>query len=271
MNNDPFGISEVSGFYGPGIWAGWVIVTISSWRALIRQLNPELNGFARLQLLYTNVAAIDLFRQMNSDNPSFGPLTAAITTCYWGLFGVLVLLLRYPRARPTVWLVLFGLILPCSALVSFLQFAYNVVGTPAAGFLDLIFPWENSSRIMSGLYILLVVGALFSLLGAYNECVELTGTNESFATKLEDFVLTGGTMVLMTMSMVSIGLYTVMFVLLHTWADIPSCTLMKPCTDQSMRDWKQVSVFIYALIVCIYEIGPSLIRRGRKSFGFGHD
>jgi hypothetical protein len=271
VDNDPFGISKISGFYGPGIWASWFLITLSSWRAFTRQLNPELNGFARVQLIYTNVAAIDLFRQINSDNPSFGPLAAAITTCYWGLLCILVLVLRYPGARSTVWVVLFGPILPCSALVSFFRYAYKVSGTPAAGLLDLVFPSENRSRIMSGLYLLLLVGTAISLLAAYNECAKLTQTDESFAAKLKVFVINGGTMVLIMMSMVSVGLCTILFVVLHTWAEIPSCTLIKPCTDQSIREWKQTSVLVYALVVCVYETGSGLVQSVRKAFDGSHE
>jgi hypothetical protein len=270
-NNDPFGISQVSSLYGPGIWLAWILASITSWHAIDHRPKAELNGAARVQLLYTNWAAIDLFLQINSDDPAFGPIAAAVTICYWGVLHSLVLALRNTKAGHVLWVLLLSLILPCSALVSVIRFAYNITGTPKAGFIDVVLPWEHNWRIVGALYLLLVIGAMVSLISAYKECATSTETNEALPAKLMESLFAGGTMVLVSISVVSIALYSAIFVMLHVFATIPSCTLLKPCTEQSTMEWKQASTFLYALVVCAYEVGSDMVWVSRKAFDYARE
>jgi hypothetical protein len=51
---------QISGFYGPGPWAAWIITLAISWINTV-QNNMHFIGYA----LYTNFAAVDLIRQLN--------------------------------------------------------------------------------------------------------------------------------------------------------------------------------------------------------------
>jgi hypothetical protein len=56
--------TQMSGFYGPGAWAAWVITLIASWISLIQSdygHNLHFIGYS----LYTNWAAVDLIRQIS--------------------------------------------------------------------------------------------------------------------------------------------------------------------------------------------------------------
>ncbi|CAN9186137.1 unnamed protein product [Alternaria alternata] len=58
--------SQISGFYGPGAWAAWVITMVASWIPVIQgdyAHNLHFIGYA----LYTNWAAIDFTYQINRD------------------------------------------------------------------------------------------------------------------------------------------------------------------------------------------------------------
>ncbi|CAN9142400.1 unnamed protein product [Alternaria alternata] len=60
----PPDFSHISGFYGPGAWAAWVITMVASWIPVTQgdyTHNLHFIGYA----LYTNWAAIDLMRQLN--------------------------------------------------------------------------------------------------------------------------------------------------------------------------------------------------------------
>jgi hypothetical protein len=57
--------NEVTGFYGAGAWAAWVITLMASWIPILRkdyESNPHYISYA----LYTNWATIDMFRQKPS-------------------------------------------------------------------------------------------------------------------------------------------------------------------------------------------------------------
>jgi hypothetical protein len=57
--------NEVNGFYGPGTWAAWVITLMASWIPILRK-DYESNIHYISYALYTNWAAIDIFRQKPS-------------------------------------------------------------------------------------------------------------------------------------------------------------------------------------------------------------
>jgi hypothetical protein len=57
--------NEVNGFYGPGTWAAWVITLMASWIPILRK-DYKSNIHYISYALYTNWAAIDLFRQKPS-------------------------------------------------------------------------------------------------------------------------------------------------------------------------------------------------------------
>jgi hypothetical protein len=57
--------NEVNGSYGPGAWAAWAITLMASWIPILRK-DYESNIHYISYALYTNWAAIDIFRQKPS-------------------------------------------------------------------------------------------------------------------------------------------------------------------------------------------------------------
>ncbi|KAF2740217.1 hypothetical protein EJ04DRAFT_518996 [Polyplosphaeria fusca] len=117
---DPLGISSVSGFYGPGTWAGWSLTGLLAWYNI---LSASSTGSVRVQniivyLLGANWAAIDtlrrLYRYKNTESQEEaekmkGSIAAAVNVTYWGMVVVIAQLLfmlwkkiQYPRSRTTV-------------------------------------------------------------------------------------------------------------------------------------------------------------------------
>jgi hypothetical protein len=91
---DPIGFAQVSGFYGPGTWAGWFLTLCASWVRLVRN-KPGFDLNTWLYLLGMNWAAIDLvmhmhelskLRSANADDWMKGCalIGAALTVVFWG-------------------------------------------------------------------------------------------------------------------------------------------------------------------------------------------
>lgn len=143
---DPLGISKISGFYGNGTWASWFLTLASSWHGIV--FEPASSSVRDVldvlgHMLYTNWAAIDVFRQLHAlessndevENAVHGALGAALTITYLGVFhGFFQLCICWERkasGRRDVTaperrgyglrfaILLYGLILPSCALTAF--------------------------------------------------------------------------------------------------------------------------------------------------------
>jgi hypothetical protein len=75
---DPLGLSEVSGFYGPGTWAVWTITVFASWLGLLSGgADKGFDANTWTYLLGLQWAAIDLIRQVKKLNMLYGEPVAA--------------------------------------------------------------------------------------------------------------------------------------------------------------------------------------------------
>ena len=97
---DILGIADVSGFYGPGTWAGWFITILAAWWRIIRVSHEKFDPNTWLFLLCTNWAAVDLWRGLfavrhfsrnsltfeEDLNKKMGKLGAALNVTFWGAF-----------------------------------------------------------------------------------------------------------------------------------------------------------------------------------------
>lgn len=70
---DPLGIADVSGFYGPGTWAGWYVTVAAASRGVIFEIPPKYMAI----LLGINWAVYDLLHDIRSagilkqDSPTY--------------------------------------------------------------------------------------------------------------------------------------------------------------------------------------------------------
>jgi hypothetical protein len=96
---DLLGISQISGWYGPGAWTAFLCFTIASWIRASRDWTSRLETNTWMLLLATNCAAIDLTlriaelkRESMSDDEeviskqllSLGRLATGLMITYWG-------------------------------------------------------------------------------------------------------------------------------------------------------------------------------------------
>lgn len=128
-SGDPYGIAQVSGFYGPGQWSGWFLAVISSAIRIYTNPYARFDPNTWLFVVGTNWAAVDVFRTLpmilRADDASVkvtGTFSAALMFTFWGnIFAAMQLLIlfipseseRVPTQRIITHLI--GLALPSFA------------------------------------------------------------------------------------------------------------------------------------------------------------
>jgi hypothetical protein len=143
---DILGIGEISGFYGPGAWAGWFILIVSSWCRVLRASVERFDPNTLIFLFTTNWAAIDLLRTTRSmgeiskalpsdkdqTNKLKGTLGAAFNVTFWGtthalsqLFFTMIYFPDLRILRHRVRTFFLGSIVPSLALMCSIRLASN--------------------------------------------------------------------------------------------------------------------------------------------------
>ena len=97
IGEDPLGIAQVSGFYGPGTWSAWYFTIMAAWIQLLVHPRKRLDPNSWFYILAMNWAAIDLIRQVHSLRAAqdrgdsldarkrfMGPMAAPYVIVYWG-------------------------------------------------------------------------------------------------------------------------------------------------------------------------------------------
>ncbi|KAF2490015.1 hypothetical protein BU16DRAFT_597614 [Lophium mytilinum] len=143
---DVFGISQVSGFYGPGTWGAWVVTGAASWYRLVVDRRHVLDPNTWVFILAINWAAVDLIRHVHSlkvlknsgDDSSdkhLGSIGAAFTIVFWGVMHEImqicgIQLIDEGSKRPRkvregrVLTLVSGMVLPLTTL-SFMLFTFG--------------------------------------------------------------------------------------------------------------------------------------------------
>ncbi|KAF2122824.1 hypothetical protein BDV96DRAFT_561442 [Lophiotrema nucula] len=133
-DDDPLGILEISGFYGPGAWLGWLLTIITSWYNLYRKPSARRPQDTIVFLLGTHWAALDLIHRtslarkvtVEELNGMQGSIAAAFLVTYWGLFCALSQIMACFIQSSAQWaplsrrgvILLFGAALPSISLAN---------------------------------------------------------------------------------------------------------------------------------------------------------
>jgi hypothetical protein len=148
---DPLGIAKVSGLYGPGGWAAWFLLGLASWLRILRKDDDWFDLNTWLFLLFTNWAAIDVFRGIHALRSVPGPmgtetmvaaaiskmgaLGAALSIVFWGVFHVIlqfaatwVMFRDEENQSKRFWTLLLGMVLPGASLLTAGLLLYTLLG-----------------------------------------------------------------------------------------------------------------------------------------------
>jgi hypothetical protein len=264
IDDDPYGISRVSGFYGPGAWAAWVIATTFSWLSILRGAH-ELSYDIIAHLLYTNWAAIDLIRQIRSDEPLVGPVAAAVVVSYWGLLNLYFqhLLVEHDGMSNDgkdvvvlVWMYAGARIVPTLAL--FIAFIFYFID-------DKALVWALAPEMMDtgAMKTHFVAGLVYALMCVW--VVFMVLLPRAF-TDIKSFVAAPFVIAWTAFPVVCLVGYGVVFVrFIYSRAKEPDCWFLKPCTAQSIADWDQAFALLCALVIVVWAMGPVIYRRVLRS------
>ena len=269
MEQAPPDFSQISGFYGPGAWAAWVITMVASWVPVMQgdhTHNLHFIGYA----LYTNWAAIDFIRQVNRDPGDNSDCSAA----------------KQARLENTIASIAVMNVGTCQAVGQMLVYIYLVAHK------------STPSRHLSAVRRMhLSVGATlplcimcFSSLSYYELdinvlmcailglCIVAMFTAGVAGYALGDLLSPGPDFSFITFNfyivmMVCVGMLHAVFsyttgraahvAYLRCMLPSPRCYFV-PCAPQRIGEWDQAFTLLVALVFFLYEFGVGMFRLVRS-------
>lgn len=163
---DLIGMDGISGFYGPGTWAGYLMVKTGSWIRCLSKSDNRFDTNTWTYLVFMNWAAGDLIMtvrrlkaSLNEQDDAMPPaaymgsIGAALTIVWWGFFHTLCqmpfcFLSKKSRWQRIIILNVFS-ILPAAALCEYFStLNLTIEGYPVSA-LTLFLYWANSEQYIS--------------------------------------------------------------------------------------------------------------------------
>jgi hypothetical protein len=250
MGDPATDILQVSGFYGPGTWAAWLITLLASWIPILRNdytSNLHYISYA----LYTNWAAIDLMRQTPKyvfrfkdalENPILisqqEPMAASFAVAGLGAahayLQYLVCFRHYDRekrlgnrdTKAVIWrirVILLGIALP--AIVAFVALFGSLLN------------FEMDSELSMNFQLFMYCSTVASVV--YGE------------TLFWKYFVAGIMSVLYLSRILSVAFFPEV----QSWR----CYVI-PCAPQLIGEWDQAFALFLALFVFVYEFGVESVR-----------
>lgn len=249
---------QISGFYGPGSWAAWVVMLASSWISVyLNDYDSNVHFIA--YTLYTNWAAVDLIRHLyrfrfnqpvekSQDNQLTQTIIVSgaiifIGNLHYTLQGVVCVLKLWDanartkqRLRQRLLIVSLGLILPFSA---FLCFMFTMLRSLSALFIVQIqyFIWltffvlailrslpADPNHLTAIFIIFLMLFGFYGIAILWGQMLPMDERGE----------------VLLS----SLGLYTCLYI---------------PCAPQKIDEWDQLFTLLVSLIFFFYEFKARIL------------
>ncbi|KAF2821934.1 hypothetical protein CC86DRAFT_94073 [Ophiobolus disseminans] len=271
-DDDPFGISQVSGFYGPGALAAWILALLSSWYTVAHRPSTTTNYNIFLHVLYTNVAALDFFLQLLHGTPSYAAVVAPAAICYWGSLHTFVLQRcdSFDVSRSIETILRFGTFLPATSLLVLLNIATINLWGSRIGFLEVLFPEENIAPAMqfvlqiwfSAGYIAALLTGLITLLFSIARIRWVT---------ISQWFRACFFVALTPVLLFSIILSTFIRITRLSTAGVRECSVYRPCASQSISELDQSFALVCGLVMFMFEMGADLFQIAQRLTTFLFD
>jgi hypothetical protein len=253
---------QISGFYGPGTWAAWVITIITSWIPMM-QNDYEHNLHYILYSLYTNWAAIDAIRliaQAPRHQTDSGEVEKALAEClvaslavvkvgvYHAILQIIMCIFKEKgqsnshlvKIRRRVLYIGCGLLLPMALWIYTSTY-------PSA---DQDKPSVTDILHISG----------WTMLHA--SCLYLLSWGRRSRRLTQPIMLIEGTLVLSAMSTEQLS-YSL---LSPAGLGLQCQCYTVPCAPQNIKEWDQAFSLFVALFIFMYEYRGLLVRIAREVF-----
>jgi hypothetical protein len=265
MNQPQVDNTQISGFYGPGAWAAWVITMVISWAPIVQRdftHNLHFIGYA----LYTNWATIDLMHHMKLalqhqrdsgelEYPQIGNLIASSAVLHIGIYLAISQLVtclfqsqvlgfedKSPMIRRQLFLTL-GLVLPVSVVCFSVGSTFNYL-VPRMIPLSFLFGFSvelYSFCDLAGLFIDFKYSAVVTI-------VHFT----IFCFSIKCFIL--------------FFLSDVSYIMDESNLIPHKRCYFVPCAPQGIDEWDQVFSLLVALFLFLYEFGLGILNAVKKGF-----
>ena len=278
----PPDFSQISGFYGPGAWAAWVITMAASWISLIQGDNTHSLHFLGYAL-YTNWAAIDFLRHVSrvpGYNDDFSAveqarsknIVASVAVLNVGIFQAVGQMLVYvfvvaPKSTPGrcssvargMYLIV-GVILPlgmlCYGLTSYIFFSDSIGRSLQTLLLVVI---DGVAVLIAGVASYALYNVSSPILILYHHPLLNFYQHPLFNCFTHGLILlTSLTLIMLSVSFMDRG--PVVFGVTRTAA---RCYFV-PCAPQKIGEWDQAFSLLVAFVLFLYEFGSGMIRAMEK-------
>jgi hypothetical protein len=264
--------SQISGFYGPGTWAAWILALASS----VIALRKHHNNHAALNLippiLYVNWTAIDLLERLHTEEISHELVASAAGITLWGVWYLTWVQFNLRthnddeclncRRRAIRAMCVVAFIVPFVALIATILRVH--VAASNTNFADRLL-FKNTDKFNMIMFFMSIIACFrYHVLVAWRVALPQRKYSPAKIDRFERVCL--GVWVV-CMNMLSLSY------LVHTFLDSAelrdmkdyqwSCAL-KPCAPQSITESDQGFALCCGLFVFVYEIGPDVVNFCKK-------
>jgi len=252
-----FDIAQVSGFYGPGAWAGGLIAIVTTWYTTLFHIEKLVTPSTLAPILAINWAAVDLLVQIQAKDLAVYSATAAYTTTSWGLLHMVLqhevvgFLNRSPATRIPRALLALGSVVPVVALV---RCAYRPL---------LI---QDLPKIAWPLFLVhgLALLALLYMLGLYLNLSILDRGIESRSGSQTIWAYLARSARMVAPVFVVLASLLTPFMWFQGLNARSSC-FIRPCAPHGIMEWDQAFSLLSGLALFAYEVGPDVVEFARRS------
>lgn len=250
---DASDLNLVSGFYGPGTFASWLLTLTTSWFTLLLRLDSSGNTDLLPHLLYVNCAAIDTLRRFivfqRGKGASQNPFTAAFTITIWGLMHnhVQIYVCREVRTRAArrryPFLFLGSIIPQIASIAMVVGFFYNMEGV-----------WSQiDPESFDAPQILLIVAAVSLHVAVLIATIRLFYVRNRRNFRLDMFVDRNDRSLVMA-AFIS-NLSAILYFGLPLGTSKLRCVVV-PCAPQALLEQDQLFALVAGLVMSAYHVIP---------------
>jgi hypothetical protein len=270
VDADQSASSQMSGFYGPGTWAAWIIALATSVIAVRKHHDDHAALSLIPPILYVNWAAVDLLKHLHSEDLSLVASATSITLLgVWYLFLVQILLRTHDdegcvkcQRRVIRGVCVLGFVIPFSALIAIILSTDGAMSIRKRH--GVIFVSNTTGYELFIFFIYMLVCFWYHALVAWRvACPQRPHSPKKFDTA--DRILLWCTFPFMPME----GPMYFEYVFEHAatlrgLSDYHWTCTRKPCAPQSITELDQGFALCCGVLLFVYEVGPDVVNFIRK-------
>jgi uncharacterized membrane protein len=272
VNANQSASSQISGFYGPGTWAAWILAIVSSVIALRKHHDDHAALNLIPPILYINWTAIDLLERLHTEEISHELVASAAGITLWGIWyltWVQVILRTHDddrclkcQRRTIRAMCVIAFILPFIAFIATILHVHFAASNSNRAERYLFKNMDKFNMIM--FFVSMVACFRYHVLVAWRVAFPQRKHSPAKIDRFERVCLGVGVVGII---MLSLSCLVQTFQYSAELRDVKdyrwSCAL-KPCAPQSITESDQGFALCCGLFMFVYEIGPDVVNVCKK-------